>query len=103
DGFRFDMGPSWYLMPDVFERFFDHFDADREDYYELERLDPHYRVFFKDGDRVDLTPDRDQVRAVFESYEEGAAAAFDDYLAQSESTYEAAMERFVYTDRPRFR
>ncbi|EMA51964.1 phytoene desaturase family protein [Halococcus thailandensis] len=103
DGFRFDMGPSWYLMPDVFERFFDHFDADREDYYGLERLDPHYRVFFKDGDRVDLTPDRDQVRAVFESYEEGAAAAFDDYLAQSESTYEAAMERFVYTDRPRLR
>jgi phytoene desaturase len=103
DGFRFDMGPSWYLMPDVFERFFDHFDADREDYYGLERLDPHYRVFFKDGDRVDLTPDRDQVRAVFESYEDGAAEAFDDYLVQSESTYEAAMERFVYTDRPRFR
>ncbi|WP_435077756.1 phytoene desaturase family protein [Halococcus sp. AFM35] len=103
EGFRFDMGPSWYLMPDVFERFFGHFDADRADYYGLERLDPHYRVFFKDGDRVDLTPDRDQVRAVFESYEEGGAAAFDDYLDRSERTYEAAMERFVYTDRPRLR
>ena len=103
EGFRFDMGPSWYLMPDVFERFFGHFGRRPTDYYGLERLDPHYRVFFKDGDRVDLTPDRDQVRAAFESYEDGAAETFDAYLDQSESTYEAAMERFVYTDRPRLR
>ncbi|MFB6140185.1 MAG: phytoene desaturase family protein [Halosimplex sp.] len=46
-GFRFDMGPSWYLMPDVFERFFGHFGKTPDDYYELERLDPHYRIFFK--------------------------------------------------------
>jgi phytoene desaturase len=103
DGFRFDMGPSWYLMPDVFERFFGHFDTQPTDYYGLERLDPHYRVFFKDGDRVDLTPDRDQVRAVIESYEDGGAEAFDDYLDRSERTYEAAMDRFVYTDRPTLR
>ena len=49
DGFRFDLGPSWYLMPDVFERFFGHFDRRPEAYYELTHLDPHYRVFFKDG------------------------------------------------------
>ncbi|WP_160132629.1 phytoene desaturase family protein [Halococcus salsus] len=103
DGFRFDMGPSWYLMPDVFERFFGAFGKQPTDYYGLTRLDPHYRIFFKDGDRVDLTPDRDQVRAVFESYEEGGAAAFDDYLERSERTYETALERFVYTDRPRAR
>ena len=48
DGFRFDMGPSWYLMPDVFERFFGHFDREPGDYYDLSRLDPHYRIFFKD-------------------------------------------------------
>jgi phytoene desaturase len=47
DGFRFDMGPSWYLMPDVFERFFGHFGKTPGDYYGLERLDPHYRIFFK--------------------------------------------------------
>ncbi|MDG5777512.1 phytoene desaturase family protein [Haloarculaceae archaeon H-GB1-1] len=50
DGFRFDMGPSWYLMPDVFERFFDHFGKRPSDYYELTHLDPHYRIFFKDGE-----------------------------------------------------
>ena len=53
EGFRFDMGPSWYLMPDVFERFFGHFGREPADYYDLERLDPHYRIFFKgEGERA---------------------------------------------------
>ncbi len=73
DGFRFDTGPSWYLMPDVFERFFKHFDREPADYYELERLDPQYRVFWKDGDRVTMRPNRENAREVFESYEEGPA------------------------------
>jgi phytoene desaturase len=101
DGFRFDMGPSWYLMPDVFERFFGHFDRHPESYYDLERLDPHYRIFFKDGDRMEVTPDRDAVRETFESYEEGAAEALEEYLATSERHYRTAMEQFVYEDRPR--
>ncbi|WP_246983628.1 phytoene desaturase family protein [Halorientalis marina] len=103
EGFRFDMGPSWYLMPDVFERFFGHFGTAPEDYYELERLDPHYRIFFKDGDQVDVPADRGQVKEIFESYEDGAGEAFDEYLEVSEQNYEIAMENFVYTDRPRLR
>src|SRR6056297_1397448 len=55
EGFRFDMGPSWYLMPDVFERFFGQFDREPTDYYDLTHLDPHYRIFYKDGDRIDVT------------------------------------------------
>jgi len=103
DGFRFDMGPSWYLMPDVFERFFDHFDRRSEEYYELERLDPHYRIFFKDGDQVDARGDRDHMRELFESYEAGAGDAFEEYLETSEHHYETAMEKFVYEDRSRLR
>ena len=103
DGFRFDMGPSWYLMPDVFERFFGHFDRTPEEYYELEHLDPHYRIFFKDGDRVTVTADREQTKEIFEEYEAGAGAKLDEYLAESEETYEIGMEHFVYEDRPRFR
>jgi phytoene desaturase len=99
DGFRFDMGPSWYLMPDVFERFFGHFDREPMDYYDLTHLDPHYRIFFKDGDRVDMVPDRERNREVFESYEPGAAERFDDYLAKSKQNYEVGMEHFVYEDR----
>ena len=102
-GFRFDMGPSWYLMPDVFERFFGQFDRHPADYYALERLDPHYRVFWKDGDRMDVRADREHAKGRFESYESGAAEAFERYLAKAEETYEVGMEHFVYTDRPRFR
>ncbi|WP_129113029.1 phytoene desaturase family protein [Halegenticoccus tardaugens] len=103
DGFRFDMGPSWYLMPDVFEDFFGYFGRKPADYYDLTRLDPHYRIFFKDGDRVDLVPDLAANRELFESYEPGAGEAFDRYLDASKRNYEVGMEHFVYEDRPRLR
>jgi phytoene desaturase len=102
-GFRFDMGPSWYLMPDVFEAFFGDFGRSPGDYYGLERLDPHYRIFFKDGDRVDLSPDRETNRDLFESYESGAGEALDRYLDRAAYTYEVGMEHFVYENRSRLR
>jgi phytoene desaturase len=103
DGFKFDMGPSWYLMPDVFERFFGDFGHSPEDFYGLDRLDPHYRIFFKDGDRVDMSGDLETVRETFEGYETGAGEAFDRYLAKSKENYEVGMEHFVYEDRSRLR
>jgi len=103
EGFRFDMGPSWYLMPDVFERFFAHFGREPSDFYELEALDPHYRVFFKDGDSVAVTSDREEMYDVFEDYEDGAGEKLQEYLDTSETHYDVAMEHFVYTDRPRLR
>ncbi|PSQ60842.1 MAG: phytoene desaturase, partial [Halobacteriales archaeon SW_9_67_25] len=103
EGFRFDMGPSWYMMPDVFERFFGHFGREPGDYYRLDQLDPHYRIFFKDGDQCDARGDPAYMRDLFESYEAGAGAAFDEYLATSENHYETAMENFVYEDRSRLR
>ncbi len=103
DGFTFDTGPSWYLMPETFERFFDHFGRSVGEYYELTRLDPQYRVFYKDGDRLDVEADLDRIRDVFESYEDGAADALDDYLAEAKRTYEVGMDHFVYEDRARFR
>ncbi|PSQ16470.1 phytoene desaturase [Halobacteriales archaeon QS_8_69_26] len=118
EGFRFDMGPSWYLMPDVFERFFGHFDRDPGEFYDLERLDPHYRIFFKDseaqgasgsratpgdGDRVDVPADRERSKKLFESYEEGAGEALEAYLDEAEYTYDVGMEHFVYEDRSRVR
>ncbi|PSP59764.1 phytoene desaturase, partial [Halobacteriales archaeon QH_7_66_37] len=103
DGFTFDMGPSWYLMPDVFERFFDHFDRHPSDYYDLEPLDPHYRIFFKDGDSCEARGDHEYMRGLFESYEPGAGEAFDEYLETSQRHYETAMEKFVYEDRSQLR
>ena len=96
DGFRFDMGPSWYLMPDVFERFFGHFDRSPDDYYELEHLDPHYKVFFKDGDEFTVTADREATKATFEEYE----AVHDTHNHEKDTLVEAFTapdEEFVFT------
>jgi len=98
-GFRFDTGPSWYLMPDVFERFFGHFGREPGDYYELERLDPQYRVFWTDGDRVTIRPNRENVHEVFDSYEDGAGDALAAYLDEAERNYELAMNRVLYPGR----
>ncbi|MDX1612368.1 MAG: phytoene desaturase family protein [Candidatus Thermoplasmatota archaeon] len=101
--FTFDMGPSWYLMPDVFETFFSHFGKEVSSYYRLEQLDPHYRIFFKDGDQVDLVPELERNRVLFEGYEPGAGDALERYLAKAERNYEVGMRHFVYEDRPRWR
>lgn len=103
EGFRFDMGPSWYLMPDVFERFFGDFGRTPDEYYTTEQLDPHYRIFFKDGDEVDISPEIEETKETFEEYERGAGEALESYLEKSELNYEVGMEQFVYKDRPRFR
>ena len=103
EGYRFDMGPSWYLMPDIFERFFNKFDHEPEDFFELHRLDPNYRIFFKDGDVMDVPADPDEASELFETYEEGAGEAFQRYLDKSEETYEIGMNEFVLKDRNNFR
>jgi len=103
DGYRFDMGPSWYLMPDIFERFFNKFDHEPEDFYQLNRLDPNYRIFFKDGDVMDVPADPQEASELFETYEDGAGEAFQRYLDKSEETYEIGMNEFVLKDRNNFR
>ena len=97
-GFSFDMGPSWYLLPDVFERFFARFGSVPTEHYGLTRLDPAYRVFFGDGAPTDVSADLEGNLALFESIELGAAEALRGYLARSEYQYRVAMERFVYRD-----
>lgn len=97
-GFSFDMGPSWYLLPDVFERFFARFGSVPTEHYGLTRLDPAYRVFFGDGAPTDVSADLEGNLALFESIESGAAEALRGYLARAEYQYRVAMERFVYRD-----
>ncbi|MBP1922772.1 phytoene desaturase [Halorubrum alkaliphilum] len=103
DGFRIDTGPSWYLMPEVFDRFFEEFGRETEEFYELTELDPLYDVYWKDGDHARMPPDREGQKALFESYEAGAGDRLDDYLADAAEAYELGMERFVYPSRSRLR
>jgi len=103
EGFRFDTGPSWYLMPNIFERFFEAFGHEPADFYDLERLDPNYRVVWTDGDRADVPADPEKAAALFESYESGAGERFRAYLDQAERAYEMGLERFVVPGRSRLR
>jgi len=95
-GYVFDMGPSWYLMPDVFERYFALFGKKPEDFYELERLDPSYRIFFGANEYVDIAADLGKNFALFESLEKDGEARLKRYLAQSQKQYDASMKGFVY-------
>lgn len=95
EGFTFDMGPSWYWMPDVFDRFFGAFDKKVEDFYELVRLDPSYKVFWPDS-VMDIAASYDELRDAFENIEPGSAARLDSFLQEAEYKYRVGMQRLVY-------
>lgn len=99
DGFRFDTGASWYLMPEVFEHFFALVGTSARAELELTTLDPSYRVFFEGyTDPVEVRPDRAHNRALFEAMEPGAGVRFDAYLRSAEETYAIALRRFLYSN-----
>jgi phytoene desaturase len=95
NGFTFDMGPSFYWMPDVFDRYFQQFGKKTSDYYSLHRLDPSYRVYWDDG-YTDIPADYDKLKEIFESIETGSAAKLDKYLRGAAFKYETGMNRMVY-------
>jgi len=94
-GFTFDMGPSWYWMPDVFERFFNSFGKQVSDYYKLERLDPSYRVYWNDGE-MNIPADYVELKKLFESIEKGSASKLDDYLREALYKYHVGIDKLVH-------
>ncbi|HNW53051.1 MAG TPA: phytoene desaturase family protein [Bacteroidales bacterium] len=96
NGFTFDMGPSWYWMPDVFEKFFALFNKRPEDFYQLYRLDPSYRFYFGPGEIVDMPATFDEITEIFEKEEPGAGKALVKFLEEAEYKYKIAMSKFVY-------
>jgi phytoene desaturase len=95
DGFVFDMGPSWYWMPDVFEKFFADFGKKVSDYYDLVRLSPGYRVFFSD-DQFDVPANLDDLYALFEHYEPGSTPKLKKFLKEAEYKYKVGIHDLVY-------
>jgi len=95
DGFTFDMGPSWYWMPDVFEHFFNCFGKKVEDYYELQRLDPSYRIYWATG-CTDLPADYERLKIFFESIETGSAAKLDQFMDEAAYKYEVGIHKLVH-------
>ncbi len=95
-GFTFDMGPSWYWMPDVFESFFNRFGKKVSDYYELERLDPSYQVVYGPGDEMPIPADMGELEALFDSIEPGAGLKLRAFLEQASYKYEVGINQLVY-------
>ncbi len=95
DGFMFDMGPSWYWMPEVFEKFFNRFGKSAADYYSLKRLSPSYRVFFKD-DQNDIPAEKEKLFALFESLENGSSKKLEQFLDEAAYKYDKGVNEFVY-------
>ena len=95
-GFTFDMGPSWYWMPDIFETYFGKFGKKPSDYYDLVRLDPSYTVILSEDEVIDLPANYSDLRQLFESYEPGAADALDRFMDQAAYKYKVGIQNFVW-------
>ncbi|MFQ3350607.1 MAG: phytoene desaturase [Candidatus Arcticimaribacter sp.] len=96
DGFTFDMGPSWYWMPDVFEKFFGDFDRKVSDYYSLEKLDPGYEVYFDQMDSIKIGDTLGKIYAAFETEEAGSAIKLKKFIKKAEDNYNIAIKDLVY-------
>jgi phytoene desaturase len=96
EGFTFDMGPSWYWMPDVFENFFAAFGKSAADYYELKQLDPGFQMIFGKEDVIEIPASMEELEQVFESIEKGSAIALRKFLKEALFKYEVGMKDLVY-------
>ena len=94
DGFAFDMGPSWYWMPDIFDNFFADFDKKTSDYYTLEKLDPAYKIFFSD-DVITIGDSMDKICTEFERIEKGSAHYLKAFINEAQENYKIAINKIV--------
>ena len=96
DGFTFDMGPTWYWMPDVFEKFFNDFNKKPSDYYTLEKLNPAYSVYFDKLDKIDISGDFDEIIETFEREEKGSSKKLKSFMKTASDNYDIAIKDLVY-------
>ena len=96
EGFTFDMGPSWFWMPDVFEKFYNDFGFTTSDFYDLRRLDPSYSVVNKQGEAIDIPADKLELEALFEKIEPGSALKLREFLKEAAYKYEVGINDLVY-------
>jgi len=96
DGFKFDMGPSWYWMPDVFESFFADFDKKPSDYYSLEKLNPAYKVYFGKDDFINIPDSLEKIYKVFEDVEPGSSKHLKEFIDTAKFNYDVAIKDLVY-------
>lgn len=96
DGFVFDMGPTFYWMPDVFDKFFGDFNKHPSDYYQITKLDPGYQVYSDVQNSIAIAANFDRIVETFEAKEEGAGKALQKFIANAEDNYNLAIKDLVY-------
>ncbi|MDR5590941.1 phytoene desaturase family protein [Christiangramia sp. SM2212] len=96
DGFTFDIGPTWYWMPDVFERFFSDFGKKPSDYYALEKLDPAYQVYFGKDESVTIPGSLEEIYDSFEQEEAGSSKSLRKFISKAKDNYDIAIKDLVY-------
>ena len=96
DGFTFDIGPSWYWMPDVFEKFFADFNKKPSDYYQLTKLTPAYQVFFGVDDFVAIADNLPEIIKTFEQIETGSGQKLENFMREAQANYNIAIKDLVY-------
>ncbi len=96
EGFTFDIGPTWYWMPDVFEKFFADFDKKPSDYYALDKLNPAYEVYFDTLSSIEIPDNLPEILSIFEKEEKGSAMHLDKFLKEAQFNYDVAIKDLVY-------
>ncbi|RED45989.1 phytoene desaturase family protein [Seonamhaeicola aphaedonensis] len=96
DGFTFDIGPTWYWMPDVFERFFADFNKKPSDYYTLEKLNPAYSVYFDKDEQITIEDSLDKICKTFEDVEKGSSTKLKKFIEKARINYDIAIKDLVY-------
>lgn len=98
NGFYFDMGPSWYMMPEVFENYFKLFNKKTSDFYQLKKLDINYRVFFEDGKKIDIFSNKEKNLKTFKKLEKDGDIKLKKILNNAKFIYEESMKQLVFSD-----
>ena len=96
DGFTFDIGPTWYWMPDVFERFFADFGKKPSDYYQLLKLSPAYQVYFGEEDKITIGDTLEKIYTEFDRIEPGSSQKLKKFIDQAKDNYDIAIKDLVY-------
>lgn len=96
EGFTFDIGPTWYWMPDVFEQFFNDFDKKTSDYYNLIKLSPAYQVYFGINDYVTISDNFEDIKQTFEKIESGSGKELEYFIKEAKNNYNIAIKDLVY-------
>ena len=97
-GYTFDLGPSWYIMPDVYEKYFNDLGLGISDCYDLVRIDPSYKIFFKDGEKIFVSSNLEENFKLFDTFEENGGKKLQKYLERAEKDYKIAVEQLLMRD-----